>query len=165
MYDLPAIPERLDNYEAKYGAPDCTTLDASPCRGLSVQSGSQPLTPTACSQLGNGTANFTQSPTLVQQYIQQALSALSAPQLTPPQLSVNGSTNSSDPAVAAAAAAVAAAATAAASVGASVGAASTVDAVVSCLAPAGAQDVVPAVLWDLASSDGTSGGKNACSGG
>lgn len=98
-------------------------------------------------QVGNGTANFTQSPVLVQQYVQQALSALSAPQLSQPQLSVNGTTNSSDPAVAAAAA----------SIGAGAGAGATADVVVSCLAPPGAQDVVPAVLWDLANSDGSPG--------
>ena len=101
----------------------------------------------SCLQLGSGTANFTESPALVQQYIQRALSALSAQQLSPPQIDVKGSTTSSNPALAAVASSFRDGA----------GAPTTFDAMVSCRAPAGDQDVVPAVLWELTARSGVTG--------
>ena len=94
----------------------------------------------------NSTTNSTDSQTLSEQYIQLVLSGLMVPQLTQPHLTTNGSTNSSDSAVIAA--------QSASNSSALVGA--TADVTVSCTAPAGSEDVVPAVLWSLP-SDGTTG--------
>lgn len=87
----------------------------------------------------NFTTNSTDSQTLTEQYIQLLLSGWMAPQLTQPHLTVNGSTNSTDPAMIAAESANDSSALGGA----------TADVTVSCKAPAGSEDVVPAVLWSL----------------
>ena len=87
----------------------------------------------------NSTTNSTDSQTLSEQYIQLVLSGLMAPQLTQPHLTANSSTNSSEGAVIA---------SESASDSSALGG-GTADVTISCKAPAGSEDVVPAVLWGL----------------